>query len=300
MSRTLTAANEAMIATRNHHRAICVRIETRVGEVLSFTDHDEELTFTLADVAADYDETYSPQTGMIASEIVLASGLNTDSCELTLPISASIRAAQVLGKKFNGARCWIFDVDWRDPDAGQIRYIGGTIAESRLEGRKAILEVRNQFDAFNQSIGRVLSPYCTADFGDGQCGKTRTAYATTILAVDDDFNFTVNLAGVHPDDFFNLGVIAFGSGELAGIAEIEIFDYVGASGLVQLFVPCPQAPEVGDAVTLYRGCSKLKSSEDASLPTCLSYGNVLNFRGFDRVPGSDNYLKVPVPGAPGA
>jgi uncharacterized phage protein (TIGR02218 family) len=286
-----------MIESDNHYRSICVRIETRRGDVLTFTDHDKSLTFTLPDAAADYDEEYTPQRGIMTSEIVQSSGLDVDSAELILPISATLTAAQVLGKKFSGARCWIFDVDWRDPDAGQIRYLGGTIAEAKLEGRRAILECRNQFDSYNQSIGRVLAPYCTADFGDGQCGLARTAYSTTILDVIDDFNFYVDLEGVHADDFFNLGTIGFGSGELAGIEEIEIFDYVGASGLIQLYIPCPQAPAIGDSVTLYRGCSKLKSSEDASLPTCLSYSNVLNFRGFDRVPGSDTYLKVPVPGS---
>jgi uncharacterized phage protein (TIGR02218 family) len=300
MSRTLSSENQVMIESRNHYRARCVRIETIQGEVLTFTDHDKALAFVLPDTSADYEETYSPSTGIMTSEIVLATGLDVDSCEISGPITAQITAAHILGKKFNRARCWVFDVDWRDPEAGQIRYLGGTIAESRLEGRRFLFEVRNYFDAYNQSIGRVLAPYCTADFGDAQCTVGRAPYYATIATVTDDFNFTVSLGGAYANDFFNLGTIVFTSGDLAGIEEIEIFDYVGATGLLQLFVPCPQPPMVGDSIVLYRGCSKLKSSTDTALPTCLSYANVLNFRGFDRVPGSDTYLKIPVPGSAGA
>lgn len=150
-------------------------------------------------------------------------------------------------------------------------------------------------DRYNQTIGRLLSPYCTADFGDDLCGVTRTPYAATITAVSSDFGFTVDLGGSYDDDFFKLGTVAFTSGALAGTAEIEVFAFSGV-GVVSLFAPLAVLPEVGDELTMYRGCSKLKKSDDATVPTCASYANVLRFRGFDQVPGSDRYLRPAVPG----
>lgn len=296
--RTTSASSEAMLASDTHYRARCARIETRYGEVLALTDHDAPLTLTLAD-AGVYEETYSPMAGMMPGEIAMGLGLDVDSCEISGPISSLVTAAGILGRKYTGARVWIFDTDWRDPDGNEIPYLYGRVAECYLDGRKWTLEVRNQFDRLNQTIGRVLSPYCTADYGDTQCGVARTAYITTVAAVTDSFNFTLDLAGDHADDFFNLGTIEFETGTLAGIEPYEIFDYVGSSALTQLFAALPEPPEVGDQVRLYRGCSKLKSSTNASLPTCLTNNNVPRFRGFDRVPGSDNYLKIPVPGTTG-
>lgn len=299
MTRTLSAQNEAMLGTRNHHRALCVRIEARQGTVLAFTNHDAPLSFVLPQTVNDYEEEYSPRAGLMASEIMLATGMDVDSCEISGPIGDDVTAAQVLGKKFNRATVHIFDLDWRDPSAGAIPYLSGTIADCRLEGRKWIFEIRNQFDRYNQAVGRILSPYCTADFGDAECGVERTPISATITSADDDFNFTLDIGGAYADDYFNLGSLEFASGALAGIEPVEIFSYTGATGVVQLFAPLPTAPSPGDMVVVYRGCSKLKISNNPDLPTCLSYENVLNFRGFDQVPGSDTYLKVPVPGSGG-
>lgn len=180
--------------------------------------------------------------------------------------------------------------------SGKIPLMAGHVADAWIEGGRFKFEVRSMFDRYNQVIGRLLSPYCTADFGDTQCGVARTNIAATVLTTSSDFQFTLNIGGSYADDYFNLGTVQFLTGELAGTDEVEIFDYIGATGAVTLLAPLPELPQPGDTLYIRRGCSKLKKSSDASLPTCHSYDNVVNFRGFDQVPGSDQYLKVPVPG----
>jgi uncharacterized phage protein (TIGR02218 family) len=150
-------------------------------------------------------------------------------------------------------------VDWSTLSDGAA-IMAGKVAEARVEGGKFVLEVRSAADAFNQVIGRTLSPYCSADFGDTQCGVTRTAYPCTVTAVTSRFQFTTNIGGAHADDFFNLGAASFLTGGNTG-TECEVFNYTGASGAVELLAPLAALPVIGDTLNLYRGCSKLRKSD---------------------------------------
>lgn len=291
MTRTLGSL-AAHVAGRAHKLAYMLRLDLKDGATVALTDHDRVLSVDLGDGAADY----LPDPGVNISDVTLAAGFSTSNFEATGPIVPPFTRAAVLGGRFRGATARLFMVNWADlTDVAAI--MRGQVAECRVEGSRWVLEVRNAADAFQQTQGGVLSPYCRTWFGSPQCGIVRTAYPAEVTAVASDDEFTVDLAGVHPDDFFNYGNAAFTAGELAGTDEARVMDYVGATGVVTLFEPLFQPPEVGDAVTLYRGCSKLLKSPDPALPTCLFWGNVVNFRGHPEVPGSRYYHKVNDPGA---
>ena len=293
--RTLSSALTTHLAGTAHTLCTMMRLDLRDGSTIALTDHDEAIDFDLGDGTA----TYSPSTGILPSDVTLAVGLDSSNFEVSGPIGDTVTRAAVIGGRFTRARVRLFMVNWANPEAA-IAIMQGKIATTRVEAGKFIFEIRNAADAFNQSIGRTVSPYCTADFGDSKCGITRTAYPATITAVSSAYGFTTDLGGAHADGFFNYGAVSFTSGALSGFSEIEVFNYIGATGVVELLAPFAVAPQVGDALNIYQGCSKLRKSDDATQPTCFTYSNVLNFRGFPEVPGSANYLKVAVPGAPGA
>ena len=293
--RTLSSALTTHLAGTAHTLCTMMRLDLRDGSTIALTDHDEAIDFDLGDGTA----TYSPSTGIMPSDVTLAVGLDSSNFEVSGPIGDTVTRAASVGGRFTRARVRLFMVNWANPEAA-IKIMEGKIAASRIEGGKFVFEVRNAADAFNQSIGRTVSPYCTADFGDAKCGITRTAYPATITAVSSAHGFTTDLGGAHDDGFFNYGAASFTSGDLSGLAEIEVFSYTGATGVVELLAPFPAVPQVGDTLNLYRGCSKLRKSDDATQPTCLTYDNVVNFRGFPEVPGSLTFLKVAVPGSAGA
>lgn len=294
MTRT-TGTAATMLAGYAHTLATMLRLDLRDGTSLGITDHDNDLAFDIG----DGEITYSSATGILPSDVSLATGLDSGNFEVAGPIGDTVTRAAILGGRYTRARARLFLIDWSDPGTA-IPIMSGKVADARVEGSKFVLEVRNAADAFNQVIGRTVSPYCTADYGDAKCGLTRTAYPCTITAVSSAYAFTTDLGGAHDDGFFNYGAAAFLTGILAGTAEMEVFGYIGASGDVTLLAPMADPPQVGDTLNLYRGCSKLRMSDDAAQPTCLTYGNVVNFRGFPEVPGSITYLKVGVPGAAGA
>lgn len=294
MTRTIAAPLLAALTTPGRLAGECLVIAARDGTRLGFTSLARPQTIDLglgagAEICA---------AGMMLSEIVLATGFDASHFEASVPLGGAITRAAVLGGRWSAARAWLVRI--APGMAGIAPLMAGRVAEARLEGNQAVFEVRSAADAFNQSLGRTLSPYCSADFGDAQCGVVRTAYPCTVTAVAARHSLTISLGGVHPDNFFSRGSVQFLTGPLAGTAETEVFAYGGATGAVALYVPLVELPQVGNTLNLFRGCSKLIKSAAPALPTCLSYANAVNFRGFPEVPGTETYLKIAVPGAPGA
>jgi len=297
--RDAPASIDTMLAGRTFTLARCVKIQLRDYTEYGFTDLDEDIEIALStDIYTPL--TYKSGEGVLPSDIDLSAGLEADNTELVIPLGASITRAAVLGRRFNQAKVWIFDIDHSQAVPELLAMMKGTITEARIEEGKAVLEVRSQADFWNVTIGSVMTPRCRADFGDTQCGKVPEIATGTILSVTSDMVFQTSLGGLYADQYFRFGEIEFMTGDLADLPAREVVNYTGTTGALEIFDPLSTMPAVGDHFLMSRGCSRLKSSTDASVPTCLSYNNVTRFRGFDRVPGSDVYLKIAAPGDGGA
>jgi uncharacterized phage protein (TIGR02218 family) len=297
MTRTLGGALTSHLATRDHTRAKMMLIACRDGTTLGLTDHSHVLSYDLGTGAVDY----KPDTGILPSALSASIGFETGNFEVTGPIGADVTLAGVLGGKWDQARVYLFEVNWKSLGSGKIALFGGSISEARIEGGSFVFEVRSDVDRLNQSIGRVLAPYCTADFCDAQCSLDIADFTTpaTLTAVIDALRFTVSYSGTIPDDDLNGGTVLFTSGALMGTKPVEIFDWA-STGDVQLFEPLAEPPAIGDTLDLRFGCLKIRKSDDPLARTCMFYGNIANMRAFPEVPGSDQVLKVAVPGAGGA
>lgn len=293
--RTHTAGLITHLAEYAHTRCTMLLLDLIDGTRVALTDHDEDLAFNLGDGAA----TYSSAVGILPSDIVLGVGLDVPNYEVTAPLSDLVTLAAIAGKRFNRARARLFQVNWADLTQGASKTLYGKVADSRVEGGAAVLEVRGLAEAYNQVVGEVMTLTCKADFGDARCTKARTDFDTEITAATSNFQFTVSVAGI-PLIPFAYGSLQFTSGDLDGAQEVELFSFNQATGATELYAPLPDVPEVGADLTIFNGCSKLKTSGDAGLPTCLFYENVINFRGEDQAPGDDMYHKFTIPGAGGA
>jgi uncharacterized phage protein (TIGR02218 family) len=282
MSRTVSGALAGHLATRAHKRCSMLRLDLVDGASIGITDHDQDLPFNLGDGSI----TYTASTGIFPSDVTLASGLEADSYEVTGPIGARVTLAAVLGGRYNRARARLFMVNWDDLTQGALAIMAGNVAEARPEGGKFVFEIRSDADKFNQTIGRLITPYCPGDHATC-CVQIADELATTLSAVVDEFHITV-AAAIDPADYTN-GKLWFTSGVLNGALPVEI---VGGSGsTLELFTPLAATPSNGDALTLKEGC-------DRTLAMCRDrFSNAINHRGFPFTPGSDQVLKVPVPGA---
>lgn len=108
----------------------------------------------------------------------------------------------------------------------------------------------------------------------------------TILAVTGPRTFTITVSEARAvNDWFNQGGLTFEEGDNQNVTR-EIRDWDQGTGQIDLFLPMPFLPVVGQRIRLYPGCDK-------RLVTCRDrFANVLNFRGYPHVPGPDGTLRV--------
>lgn len=290
MSRTLDAGIVSHLATGTHSRAKLLRLDLVDGSVLAITDHDRVLSFDLGDGAADY----SPRTGILASDLSLSTGFDADEVEVTGPLVDTatedwhVTKAAVLGGRFDDATARFFQVNWNSLASGPIRLLKGRVVLAQVEGGSFKLTIRSEISRFQQEVGRTITPYCDADFGDARCGYSVPVVAATVTAVTDARQFTVSFTGSYANDYFNKGTVYFLTGALAGTRKVEVSDWT-SGGAVTLWTELAEAPQIGDTLELRQGCDKTRAA-------CLVYDNVVNFRGFPDVPGSDQVLRYPNPG----
>jgi len=288
--RTLSAALATHLDGHSHTRCNMLLLDLKDGTSIGITDHDKDIDFDIGDGV----ETYDSGTGILTSNVLLSASLEADNYEITGPINDTFTLDGIVGGRFNRARARLFQVNWKSLSDGAIKLLAGTVSEARVEAGKFVIEIRSDMDFYNQTVGTVISNMCNADFGDARCQAVPTTVEGTVATVTDALHFTVVFSGTFADDFFNLGTVIGLTGANAGTT-MEILDWT-ALGAITLFAPLASTPEVGDTFTIKNGCSKLRKSDDASLPTCLSYDNVINFRGYPEVPGSDQVLRTALPG----
>jgi uncharacterized phage protein (TIGR02218 family) len=292
VSRTVSAPLATHLATRRTRLSRCLRLDLRDGTTLGITDHDLDLSVDLGDGAI----TYRADVGAIPSAIALSIGLDADSVEVRGPISDIVTRQAVVGGRYRMARARIFDVRW-DAPTHFLRLLSGKLTEARVEGGAFIWSIRSNADALNQAIGRVLSPQCSWDFGvydppRSRCQATPQTWTGTIATVTDAMRFSVTWTGAGPDpeDVLN-GLVSFTSGDLLNTQPAEVFLLSGTpADDVELYQPLVEAPQVGDAVTVTEGCDKLRA-------TCKAKNQIENFGAFPDMPGTDDYVKMPVPGS---
>jgi uncharacterized phage protein (TIGR02218 family) len=298
VSRTLSPGMVTALGKRTLTLAAMLRLDLADGTTLAFTDHDRTLSVDLGDGLA----TFYPDTGILPSDLSLSTGFEADEIEISGPVVDAatqpwhITRAAVIGGRFDGARARIFMVDWASLASGPIRLMQGFVTRGEVAGGRFKLTIRSDISRFEQEVGRIITAYCDADFGDARCGATPVTEAATVTSVTDERGFTVSFVSSFVDDFFNRGTAAFTSGALAGTRPVEVRSF-SAAGVIELFMPLAELPEVGDTLTLRQGCFDPATRTSKTRAACMTFANIANFRGFPDVPGSDQALRYPNPTA---
>jgi uncharacterized phage protein (TIGR02218 family) len=272
------------LAGSAHTRCTMLRLDLVDGTTLAITDHDRDLTYDLGDGAV----TYSAGTGIMPSDLALAVGFEGSDIEVEGPIAEVVTRAAVLGGRYDDAAARLFQVNWADLTAGAIKLLRGRVVLAQVEGGRFRLTIQGEASKFAQTVGRVISAYCDADFGDARCAFAVVPVAATVASVTDERTIIVTFTGSYADDYFNRGTATFTSGALNGCRPVEINDWSAAGG-VALWTGLPEAPAIGDTLELRQGCGKTRAD-------CMAFANIVNFRGFADVPGSDQVLRYPNPG----
>jgi uncharacterized phage protein (TIGR02218 family) len=255
-----------------------LEITRRDGVVFRFTDHDQPITYGGV--------VFYASAGFSATAIKTTAGLNVDEMEIDGYFDdATITEADLLAGRWDGAKVLVMIVNWAEPSQGVAIRRYGSLGEVTTDGSGFKAEMRGLMQSLQQTTGEVVSATCRAEFGDTRCKVSLQAnsYVAAVTAVTSKREFVTNVG--QPSNYFNDGHLVFTSGLNVGVkAEIKSF----ALGVVLTYLKLPFDIQVGDNLTLTRGCNK---TIDQGENNCASYFNVINFRGEPFKPTSDEQIK---------
>ena len=262
----------------------CWAVTRRDGTVLGFTDHDRTLSFDGITFRAD--------TGLTASALQQTTGLSIDNTETVGALSdASISEADIEAGRFDRAEVRAWRVNWQTPAERELLF-KGSIGEITRAGGSFRAELRGLAERLNQPRGRIYQAGCNAVLGDAQCGIDTTLAAYSLegpaIAVTDGQVIDLTDAGSHADGLFRRGALEVLDGAGAGHIGVVKSDQV-TGGLRRLTLwQAPRADiQPGDTIRVTAGCDK-------SAATCRgTFNNMLNFRGFPKIPGEDWLFSYP-------
>ena len=278
--RELDARLAASLASGCTTLCRCVRLTRTDGQVLGFTDHDEELRVD--------GTVFSPADGFEASHESAALGPSAGEWDLRAALSDErITQADLRAGRYDGAGVETFLVDWANPDSFEA-ISAGTLGEVTSRDGLFQAEVRGPFAAFERMRGRVFSARCDAELGDERCGVNLAQPAfeamVTVSAVLQPHVFLCDDPAAYAAGHFDGGMLF-----QTGTPPLRIRSHATDGEHLQITLwHAPPTPLVeGAAVTLRAGCDK-------SFATCNGrFANGANFRGFPFMPGDDFALSYP-------
>lgn len=283
----------------------CWRITRRDGLVQGFTDHDEDVVFapgmvfdftTGTFVVYTDATTFVAETGFTATQVQHSLGLAVDNLNVEGALSSdTINEDDLAAGKYDDAFVELFWVNWKDPTQRLVKQTGFT-GETQRTGLAFSAELRGLSSRMGQTLTRTYQRTCDAVVGDARCGvnlNTSTYKGTgeVSVAVSPRVLRATGL-GAYASSWFDQGVLTFTSGPCSGIS-IDVKSHTVDSGVVTLELWSPPAFDlaVGWDFTVTAGCQLTAEMCKAR------FNNIVNFRGFNKMPGNDAVIRNPDPSA---
>ena len=269
--------------------ALCWRLFRKDGRVLGFTQHDADLVFGgLVHEAASGLDLSKSERGLVSQvgATRLMGALSSDT----------ITEADIAAGFYDQAKIETWLVDWHDTSQA-VLVDSGIIGQIIRGDQGFMVEVRGLADQWQQPRGRLYQALCAADLGDAQCtvslSDTRYSYQSTVVTIDDAHGFTAQDGG-YAAGLFAAGLVRFLTGANAGVSvDVRTHRCANQQALFALWRPLPALLKTGDQFIVSAGCDK-------RLETCRTrFANLINYRGFPRMPGNDVLVRRVSEGTPG-
>jgi len=272
VSKDVSAPLQALLDSRETTMVNCWKVTRKDGTIQGFTEHDLPLTFDSL--------TYEADSGFTATKIDASLGLSVDNLDVEGALSSdTINEDDLATGQYDDAQVELFWVNFEDPDQ-RVLMNKGNIGQVKRGEYAFNAELRSQSSRLQQATGRVFTKTCDAIFGDAQCKVLTDLYESTGEVTEVTNNRRMLVSGLDDDvnAYYTFGLLTFTSGLNNGLPfEVKRHEVGG----IALWNSPPYDIEVGDTFTVIAGCDKYHS-------TCSNkFGNILNFRGFNFIPGSD-------------
>jgi len=282
--RTIDPALQAHLDQGATSLCQCLKLETRDGEILGFTDHDRDLTFD--------DVTYEARSGFDSSRSQSESGYVSGNLEIAGALTSDgLSEARLRAGAYDRAGIMLHLVNWQDTAQRFILRAGhlGEVSNGEL-GFTA--ELRGLAQKLDEPRGRVFQYGCDAVLGDQRCGVDLTSSEFrgegVVMLADGRDRFTSDGLAGFADDWFSGGVVTWLSGANEGQRR-AVRQHRSLGGVVTLsfWQAMSAAVSPGDMFAVTAGCDK-------QFATCRAkFANAANFRGFPHMPGNDFVASYP-------
>lgn len=258
-------------------------------ELLTLTMPDgATIRWSCGDVAIPYaGNTWVPGPAIERESVKLSTGIEVTSCMVRLHADASVTVSGVpllqAARRglLGGASLKVekgFTDDPVNPIAGTVHLFEGRIGEVEVNSTSVHCEVKSFTEVLDTMIPRnVYQASCLHTLYGAGCGVAKAANGINLQVQAGGTSSTLKCA-VTGAGVYDLGELVFTSGVNQGVRRAV---KQHTAGQLVLSFPLPDAPGVGDAFTVYKGCDK-------TLATCKAkFANGARFKGFPFVPAPE-------------
>jgi uncharacterized phage protein (TIGR02218 family) len=257
-----------------------VRIVRRDGAVIAWTQHDRDQTVTV-----DGESTLlAANPGFTVSNFASAAGLAVDNAEIFVAAAVDLTRADILARKWDGARVYFFRYNWKLPASGIIPVKRGSFGNFAPQQGQFKVEFRDQRQALQQNSTWVIQEACRWRLGDARCTVDLGpfTYAAEVTAVASPYEFTSTDLD-QADDYFGEGFVNWLTGLNAGTPGHKVKTF--AAGVVTLSEFAVYAIDVGDTFEITAGCRKRWDADCRD-----KFDNIINFGGEKDKPTRDELV----------
>lgn len=288
MSLTIPETLQEHLNTDATTLCFCWHITKNDGTDIGFTDHDKTIVFDSI--------TFEAATGFTSNTLSRALGNSVDNTALLGFIAAeAISDSDIRKKLYDNAAISIYRVNWVDVTE-RVKVFSGYLGAVTQGDYSLEVEARSLRQMLAQREGREYLATCDAVLGDTRCGvdlNSSSSYnisgsVTKIYSRGLFATMTSNILA-QPSNWFTAGKLTWLTGaNTAQVVEIKshILQSEATEAWIGIWDAAPFDIEIGDTFTLQVGCAK-------TIDICRDkFNNVLNFRGFPRMPRTGITIKI--------
>lgn len=261
-------------------------IERTDGEVFRFTSLNRDLIWN--------GQSYQACDSLVPSASENANEVGTvGNMELGGVVAAlSVSPIDLEAGRFDGAyvEAWLVPWDGVETPKALLRGTFGKVEHG--ENGFSVEMVGDGGRLLQTPLIHTLQPGCRWIFGSAECGKDLgplTVTGTVDLG-EGQRGFT-DAARAEAPGHFDYGRVTFTTGLNTGLSA-EIKDHL-VGGVFTLWPRLPSPIAAGDQYSMTPGCTNLKESVGGT-NGCIAWANVVNYGGFDHMPGGDALGETPV------
>ncbi len=181
---------------------------------------------------------------------------------------------------FDGARMTLsrsFSAHPWSASCGSLSLFSGRVSDVSLTGSAVSLQVSSDLELLNVMMPRnIYQASCVHTLYDSGCGLVAANFTVTSAVAANSTRSIIYCNLAQADGYFDLGTLAFTSGDSNGIRRtVKLY----TTGAIVPIPPLVVTPTPGDTFTIKPGCDK-------SMATCNSskFSNLANFKGFPLIP----------------